>query len=246
MSFSLYWLLPFLLHTERINGSDSEDEAIDQIDLAKKRTSTPVVRATLLSPPSLQGFGESKSAHRNASGMQNGSTNGKCRALLRSDSISASSVLGQVCSDKILLGQHSTRLEVYSAKCARPSVLRQDSTRPTFHSARSLLGQVCSDKILLGQHSTRLEVYSAKCARPSVLRQDSTRPTFHSARSLLGQVCSAKCARTRVYSAKIPLGQDSTRPTFHSARSLLGQVCSAKCARTRFYSAKSARPKIST
>ncbi|TXG57211.1 hypothetical protein EZV62_018524 [Acer yangbiense] len=84
------------LPRERINGSDSEDEAIDKIDLAKKRTSTPVVRATLLSPPSLQGFGESKSAHRNASGMQNGSTNGKCRALLRSDSISASKCVGVI------------------------------------------------------------------------------------------------------------------------------------------------------
>ncbi|KAL5761065.1 hypothetical protein ACOSQ2_019903 [Xanthoceras sorbifolium] len=76
------------LPRERINGSDSEDEATDQADLSKKRTSTPVIRATLVSPPSLQGLGGSQSARRNASGMQ------KCGVLLRSDSISASKCVG--------------------------------------------------------------------------------------------------------------------------------------------------------
>ncbi|KAL5763297.1 hypothetical protein ACOSP7_019561 [Xanthoceras sorbifolium] len=76
------------LPRERINGSDSEDEATDQADLSKKRTSTPVIRASLVSPPSLQGLGASQSARRNASGMQ------KCGVLLRSDSISASKCVG--------------------------------------------------------------------------------------------------------------------------------------------------------
>ncbi|KAJ4709737.1 Mitogen-activated protein kinase [Melia azedarach] len=81
------------LPRERINSSD--DESTDQTDPPKKRTSS-VTRATLQSPPTLPQFSELQSARKNASTIQNGSSNMKCGVLLRSDSISASKCVGVI------------------------------------------------------------------------------------------------------------------------------------------------------